>query len=151
MKRSPETPFVFDMFRLLNEAKVPYCVLRDYEDLPWDTGGHDIDLLVDSGSLDRAFDIIQEATRLHAGHLVVYYRRSALITRLCGKESAWWGVAIDVFPLMEYMGIEPGRLHFSWVSSAEARKFVDVATEVIAAVKALGPNTTFFKTMPKVI
>ncbi|MBW2539428.1 MAG: hydrogenase iron-sulfur subunit [Deltaproteobacteria bacterium] len=52
--------------------------------------------------------------------------------------------------LMEYMGIEPGRLHFSWVSSAEARKFVDVATEVISAVKALGPNTTFVKTMPKV-
>ena len=51
---------------------------------------------------------------------------------------------------MEYMGIEPGRLHFSWVSSAEARKFVDVATEVISAVKALGPNTTFVKTIPKV-
>ena len=51
---------------------------------------------------------------------------------------------------MEHMGIEPGRLQFSWVSSAESRKFVKVVTEVTQAVKALGPNKTLVKTMPKV-
>ena len=29
--------------------------------------------------------------------------------------------------LLEHIGIEPGRLHFSWISSAEATKFVEVA------------------------
>ncbi len=51
---------------------------------------------------------------------------------------------------MEYMGIEPGRLQFSWISSAEATKFVDVATQVTEAIKALGPNQRFVKKEAKV-
>jgi F420-non-reducing hydrogenase iron-sulfur subunit len=51
---------------------------------------------------------------------------------------------------MEHMGIEPGRLQFSWVSSAEATKFVKVATEVTQAIQALGPNKNFVKSIPKV-
>ena len=51
---------------------------------------------------------------------------------------------------MEHMGIETGRLQFSWVSSAESTKFVKVVTEVTQAIKALGPNKTLVKTMPKV-
>ncbi len=46
---------------------------------------------------------------------------------------------------MEHMGIEAGRLQFSWISSAEATKFVDVVKEVTEAVRALGPNTRFIK------
>ena len=48
------------------------------------------------------------------------------------------------------MGIEPGRLQFSWVSSAESTKFVDVVKEVTDAIRALGPNKTYVKTMAKV-
>ncbi|WDN90361.1 hypothetical protein BuS5_03332 [Desulfosarcina sp. BuS5] len=44
---------------------------------------------------------------------------------------------------MEHMGIEPGRLHFSWISSAESTKFVEVVNEVTKEVKALGPNKRF--------
>jgi coenzyme F420-reducing hydrogenase delta subunit len=51
---------------------------------------------------------------------------------------------------MEHMGIESGRLQFSWVSSAEATKFVDVVKDVTAAIKALGPNNTFVKHEVKV-
>ncbi len=40
---------------------------------------------------------------------------------------------------MEHIGIETGRLHFSWISSAEATKFVEVAKVVAEEVKALGP------------
>ena len=52
--------------------------------------------------------------------------------------------------LMEHMGIEPGRIQFSWVSSAESTKFVTVVKEVTGVVKALGPNQTFLKTKAKV-
>ena len=52
--------------------------------------------------------------------------------------------------LMDYMGVERSRIHFSWISSSEATKFVDVVQEVTAAVKALGPNQNFAKTMAKV-
>ena len=47
--------------------------------------------------------------------------------------------------LLEHVGIEPGRLHFSWISSAEATKFVDVANTVAKEVKALGPVRYFIK------
>ena len=42
--------------------------------------------------------------------------------------------------LIEHMGIEPGRLHFSWISSAEGVKFADIANRVIQEVKHLGPR-----------
>ena len=48
------------------------------------------------------------------------------------------------------MGSEPGRLQFSWVSSAEATKFVKVVTEVTQAIMELGPNKNLVKTIPKV-
>ena len=48
------------------------------------------------------------------------------------------------------MGIERDRLQFSWVSSAESTKFVEVVKEVTETVKILGPNTTFKKQLPKV-
>jgi coenzyme F420-reducing hydrogenase delta subunit len=51
---------------------------------------------------------------------------------------------------MEHMGIEPGRLHFSWVSSAESTKFVEVVNQVTEAAKALGPNNRFVKAEAKV-
>ena len=47
---------------------------------------------------------------------------------------------------MVYMGLEPDRLHFSWISSSESTKFVDVVKEVTDAVKALGPSRNFVKT-----
>ncbi len=48
--------------------------------------------------------------------------------------------------LLEYVGIEPGRVHFSWVSAGEGEKFAQVVTEVTEAVKKLGPATRLVKT-----
>jgi len=47
--------------------------------------------------------------------------------------------------LLEHTGLEPGRLHFSWISSAEATKFVEVANEVIRSVREAGPASYFIK------
>ena len=51
---------------------------------------------------------------------------------------------------MEHMGMEPGRLQFSWVSSAESTKFVKVVNEVSEIIKQLGPNDRFVKKDMKV-
>jgi coenzyme F420-reducing hydrogenase delta subunit len=51
---------------------------------------------------------------------------------------------------MEHMGVEPGRIQFSWVSSAESTKFVEVVNEVTEAVQELGPNHHFVKPTAKV-
>ena len=51
---------------------------------------------------------------------------------------------------IEYMGVEPGRLQFSWISSAESTKFVEVVNDVTAVIKALGPHQNFVKREAKV-
>ncbi len=45
--------------------------------------------------------------------------------------------------LLDYLGLEKGRLHFSWVSAAEGEKFSDVVKAVVDAVKPLGPAKQF--------
>jgi coenzyme F420-reducing hydrogenase delta subunit len=52
---------------------------------------------------------------------------------------------------MEHIGIEPGRLQFSWISSSEAPKFVDVASSVTRRVKELGPARHLIRTRARVI
>ena len=52
--------------------------------------------------------------------------------------------------LVEYVGLEPGRLQFSWISSAEAEKFQKTVMAVTDAVKALGPTTRLVKDIRKV-
>jgi F420-non-reducing hydrogenase iron-sulfur subunit len=52
--------------------------------------------------------------------------------------------------LLEYVGLEPGRLHFSWISSAEASKFQETATEVTETVRKLGPAGFIFKDIAKI-
>ena len=41
--------------------------------------------------------------------------------------------------LLDLVGLEPGRVHFSWVSAAEGEKFAGVVRKVTDAVKELGP------------
>ena len=52
--------------------------------------------------------------------------------------------------LLDYVGIEPGRLHFSWISSAEATKFQDTVIKVTEAVKELGPAQRMVKDIRRV-
>lgn len=52
--------------------------------------------------------------------------------------------------MLDYVGIEEGRLHFSWISSAEGVKFADVANKVINQVTELGPAKYFIKKLPEV-
>ena len=41
--------------------------------------------------------------------------------------------------LLDFTGIDPGRLHFSWVSAAEGRKFAALIDDITAQVRAAGP------------
>jgi F420-non-reducing hydrogenase iron-sulfur subunit len=47
--------------------------------------------------------------------------------------------------LLEHTGMEPGRVQFSWISSAEATKFVEVAQSVARDIAALGPAKHLIK------
>ena len=48
-------------------------------------------------------------------------------------------------PLLEYIGIEPDRLQFSWVSAGEGERFAEVVTKVTNDIKKLGPAKRMVK------
>lgn len=52
--------------------------------------------------------------------------------------------------LLEFTGLEPGRVQFSWISSAEGVKFADVARQVIDEITQLGPAKHLIKRLPEV-
>ena len=46
---------------------------------------------------------------------------------------------------MEYIGIEPERVQFSWISAGEGERFADIITKITDEVKAIGPATRLVK------
>jgi F420-non-reducing hydrogenase iron-sulfur subunit len=50
--------------------------------------------------------------------------------------------------LLEHMGLEEGRVQFSWVSASEGLRFAKVVEEVTARVRALGPAKKLMKNVP---
>lgn len=47
--------------------------------------------------------------------------------------------------ILEHVGVEPGRVQFSWVSASEGNKFSEVMTNVVETIKALGPAKRMVK------
>lgn len=47
--------------------------------------------------------------------------------------------------LLEYIGVERGRVHFSWVSAAEGQQFADIIKQVVESVSSLGPGSKLRK------
>jgi len=47
---------------------------------------------------------------------------------------------------LDYLGIEPGRVQFSWVSASEGSRFAALIEKVVKDVRALGPATKMVKT-----
>ncbi len=45
--------------------------------------------------------------------------------------------------LLEFIGIDPRRIQFSWVSAAEGAKWRDVVNSVTDEIRALGPFTKY--------
>ncbi len=48
-------------------------------------------------------------------------------------------------PLMEFIGLEPDRLQFSWVSAGEGERFSEVVTKVTKDIQKIGPITKMVK------
>ena len=47
--------------------------------------------------------------------------------------------------LLEYLGIEPERVQFSWVSASEGSRFADLMAKVVSDVKRVGPASKLVK------
>ncbi len=44
-----------------------------------------------------------------------------------------------LYQLLEFLGVDPRRIHMSWVSASEGPKWAEVVDQVTEEVKALGP------------
>jgi F420-non-reducing hydrogenase iron-sulfur subunit len=49
--------------------------------------------------------------------------------------------------LLEYVGIEPGRVQFSWVSASEGGRFASLVAQVTEDVRKLGPQKRLAKVL----
>ena len=47
--------------------------------------------------------------------------------------------------ILEFVGLEKGRVQFTWISASEGEKFSQVIKEVTEDIKALGPAKRFVK------
>jgi coenzyme F420-reducing hydrogenase delta subunit len=47
--------------------------------------------------------------------------------------------------LLQYVGIEPQRVQFTWVSASEGGRFAAIIEKVVEQVRKLGPNTKLVK------
>jgi coenzyme F420-reducing hydrogenase delta subunit len=47
--------------------------------------------------------------------------------------------------LLEYIGVEPERLHFSWISASEGQRFAALMDKVIVDVRKTGPMKSLTK------
>jgi len=47
--------------------------------------------------------------------------------------------------LLEFIGIEPERIQFSWISAGEGERFADIITKITNEVKAIGPAKRLVK------
>jgi coenzyme F420-reducing hydrogenase delta subunit len=45
--------------------------------------------------------------------------------------------------LLEFVGVDPRRVQFSWVSASEGKKFAQVVDDVVDGLKEAGPNEMF--------
>lgn len=52
--------------------------------------------------------------------------------------------------LLEYVGIEPQRVHFSWVSAAEGPRFAEIVGKVVDSVRSVGPANRMIKRFEEV-
>lgn len=48
-------------------------------------------------------------------------------------------------PLLEFIGIEPNRVQFSWISAGEGQRFADVISKITNDIREIGPATRLVK------
>jgi F420-non-reducing hydrogenase iron-sulfur subunit len=48
-------------------------------------------------------------------------------------------------PILEFVGIEPDRVQFSWVSAGEGERFAQIVTKITEDIKKIGPSKRLVK------
>lgn len=105
---APEASFLIECFERLNDAAIPYCVLRNYASLPYELKGSDIDILVMEREFEKACKLLHSVAAHFGGRCVSTLTGFRTRTSgFCGRhEGKWWGVRFDTFPFVGTNGCD---------------------------------------------
>ena len=135
----PESCFLRLVFDYLNKAGVRYAVMRNYDALPENVGGGDLDLLIHHDEISEALKQLYQAIK-DAGGAAIGVTRSPGFRQILafGKESAaeseWWGLCLDIFDEVLYFGMVPLISNTIWIDGCERMRDISVLKPEMAAV-----------------
>ena len=105
---NPEAAFRIDFFERLRESNIPYCVLRNHDQLPYRIPGHDIDILV----ARKLFPLCKLAVEMcakeyNAKVICLDLTRDDVTMCVVGSAAGeFWAVILDFQTSLAWKGIE---------------------------------------------
>jgi len=105
---SADARFRVALFRSLHDTNVNYCVLRKYDQLPYRSSEHDIDILIQGGQLCTCDTIVRQCAIQHNAKLIYLEDKpDQLVLCVVGRSGIdFWKCTIDFQCLLAWKGIE---------------------------------------------
>ena len=99
LNKTSDSSFLIDFFTELNQQQIIYCVLRNYDSLPNDLKGSDIDLFVKKSNFNLFHTILENCANKFGGKVIsVLNAPSVKDVAVTGNYNGkWWGVRFDTF------------------------------------------------------
>jgi thymidylate kinase len=96
---SNEYPFLTDLFNTINKLNITYCVLRNYDTLPYDTNGSDIDIFIDPNNFHMFHETIKNIAQKYGGEIIsVLNAYNVIDIAIMGNYNGNnWGIRFDTF------------------------------------------------------
>ncbi len=94
-----ENIFLISFFKELNEQKIKYAVLRNYQDLPKSTNGSDIDIYIKENDFINFHKILNITTEKYGGKIISILEATNVkdVVTIGFYNDEWWGVRFDTF------------------------------------------------------
>ena len=91
--------FLTLFFETLNSQNINYFVYGNYNELPADTGGSDIDIVIAECERKRFLTVFDKLMESTSAFVASYFKstHSYMYRILNGNEGDYWGVQIDIF------------------------------------------------------
>ncbi|MFC1789843.1 hypothetical protein ACFLYY_02625 [Patescibacteria group bacterium] len=84
------------LFSILDQKRIPYAVLRNYDDLPEKPlKGSDVDLLIDTGNKDKYLNILKEVARKSDSYVILKLPQVDCISCFVYQKNSSLGFWID--------------------------------------------------------
>jgi thymidylate kinase len=104
----PEGVFCVDFFKALRESNILYCVLRNYDQLPYRIPGHDIDILVAREQLPVCERAVEKCAKEHNARVICLDLTQDDVTMcVVGRtDGEFWAVTVDFQASLAWKGME---------------------------------------------